>query len=639
MKLKLNLIFFVMLGLSVRAQELQLFTASEGKSIRVKWLSKNLNPGSYDLFRKTQSGSWEKINPQPIAASPVILKSELNSAKNPFPKDSAYAMYVEYKNNKETNANKQAYADYTLAMAAVFDNKLATHMGVFYEDQNVESGQKYQYKLALPGSQKELAVSGEIAMGDQLDAPSGFKAQQQKQALEFDWKHSEHFICYNLYRNGSKVNTDPILANLEGKIYLVSYQDKALKPGRYSYVLKGVSYLNTESKPSAELVFEVKDQTPPPAIKSFKAERKSGEILLQWAPSADKDLKGYNLYKSADKGKTFQKINPQIITDETVRFTEKLAESDSGTFQYYVEAEDLAGNKTPPVKASVFVPDHQPPAMPKSFVQKAESGKISLSWSANTEKDLAGYRIYRGLRDDDENSMLLLNVQPQIATTFIDTFAQKASTKFIYKVAAIDKAFNESPKVAAWVQLPDSFPPAAPILTNAALNGNEAVLRWNIVNDAILGYDVYRVVDDKKTKVNPVQISGTDFTDKSPGKGQLQYYVVAIDSAGLESKPSNSRYLSNVSAQYTSIKLLLGQEAKTKKVQIEIAGIEPEAVQYAKLYRKDGEAGFQVLPFQYSAQSVIDESSEPGKIYEYFVEVVDWSDRKFKSEMVSINNP
>lgn len=617
-----------------------MFTASEGKSIRVKWLSKNLASGSYDLYRKTQPGGWEKISAQLIVASPVIAKSDLNSAKNPFPKDSAYAMYVEYKNNKETSANKQAYADYTLAMAAVFDNRLAAHMGIFYEDKSVENGQKYQYKLVQLPAQKELAVSAEITVGDRFAAPSDFKAKQQKQDVTLDWKHSENFICYNLYRNGSKVNLDPVLANLEGKSYRVSYEEKDLMPGRYSYVLKGVTYLNTESKPSAEVVLEVKDQTPPSAVKSFKAGRKAGEIVLQWTPSDAKDLKGYNLYKSADKGKTFQKINAQIIEPKMAQFTEKLNAENFGTFQYYVEAEDLAGNKAPSVKASVFVPDHQSPEMPKSFAQKAESGKIALSWSANTEKDLAGYRIYRGLRDDDENSMLLLNVKPQIATTFIDTFPKKASTRFIYKVTAVDKAFNESPKASAWVQLPDIVPPAAPILVDAILNGNEVALRWNVVNDRILGYDVYRLANDQKVKINETKISGTGFTDTSlTTKGQFQYYIVAVDSAGLESKPSNSKYVQHSTAPNTGIKLMLGQDAKTRKVQIEIVGIAPEEVQYVRLYRKEGEAGFQVLPFRYSARTAVDESSEPGKIYEYFAEVTDLSDRRFKSETVSINNP
>jgi hypothetical protein len=97
------------------------------------------------------------------------------------------------------------------------------------------------------------------------------------------------------------------------------------------------------------------------------------------------------------------------------------------------------------------------PKCPKNVKGTAESGRISLAWIANTEKDLAGYRIYRGLVDDDENNMLLLNVTPQTATTYVDTFPKHAKTKFIYKVSALDKAFNESPKAVSGLLYPTWF--------------------------------------------------------------------------------------------------------------------------------------------------------------------------------------
>lgn len=639
MKANLNLILFL-LAFSVKAQQYQLFTAPSDKSMRVKWMSKNTDASAaYDLFRKDNGGSWQKINSQPIAASPVIKKSELTTAKNLFPKDSAYAMYVEYKNNKEATPNKQAYADYTLSMAAVYDNAMAKHLGIFYDDTSVEKGKKYQYQLVQSGSQKELAVSAEMGLTDSFAAPSDFKGKQNKQDVKFDWKVSETFISYNLYRNGSKVNPDPILANLEGKTYLVSYTDANLKPGTYQFTVKGVTYLNTESQPSAEFKIEVKDQTPPSPIKGFKAEKKETEIAMQWKTSTDRDLKGYHLYKSIDKGKTFKKLNDQPIDAKTTQFTEKLS-GNSGSFQYYVEAIDEAGNATQSVKSSVFVPDNQAPETPKSLVSKPESGKISLSWSANTEKDLAGYRIYRGLADDDQNSMLLLNVTPQTATTFLDTFPKKAQTKFIYKVSALDQSFNESAKASAWVQLPDITPPAAPVLMEPKLSGDEVSLQWSeIVTDAIAGYDVYRVIDGNKTKINSAKVTTTTFSEKSARKGLQQYYVTAIDSAGLESKPSNNVYTNTGAGKISDVKLMLSQDSKTRKVQIEVVGVEPTSVQLVKLYRKDGDTGFRVVPFQYGAGAMVDETSEPGKIYEYYAEFIDWGDQKMKSAVVNFNNP
>jgi fibronectin type 3 domain-containing protein len=641
MKLKLT-ILILLLAVSLKAQQYQLFTAATDKSMRVKWMSKNIDAtASYDLFRKDNGGNWQKINGQPIAASPIIAKSELETGKNPFPKDSAYVMYIEYKTNIEATPNKQAYADYTLSMAAVYDNAMARHMGIFYEDTSVEKGKKYQYRLVQSASQKELAVSSEMGLGDTYPAPTEFKSKQEKQDVRFDWKAGELFISYNLYRNGSRINTDPILANLEGKTYLVTYRDENLKPGTYKFTVKGMTFLNTESQPTAEITVEVKDQTPPSAIKGFKIERKGTEVAMQWSASTDKDIKGYHIYKSDDKGKTFKKLTDQPIDARTSQYKEKLTAGNFGSFQYYVEAMDQAGNTTPSVKAAVFVPDNQAPEIPKSFVFKSESGKISLSWTANNEKDLAGYRIYRGLADDDQNSMLLLNVTPQMATTYIDTFPKKAKTKFIYKVSALDKAFNESPKASAWIQLPDIEPPAAPVLMEPTLSGNEISLQWSaVLTDAVAGYDVYRVIDGNKTKINTAKITGVNFTDKGPAqKGLYQYYVTAIDSANLESRPSNKVYINTAAGKINDVKLLLAQDARTKKVQIEIAGVEPAFVQSVKLYRKDGDTGFQVVPYAYKPEPTVDETTEPGKIYEYYAEIIDIGDQKMKSEIVNFNNP
>ena len=145
-KMKIRtLALFLLICIGTKAQEYKLFVASTDKSIQLKWLSEGQeNNASYTIFRKEDSGIWQKINEQPISASPVIKESELKSKKNLFPKDSAYAFYVTYKNKKETEANKQAYSDYLVTIGGIYNNKLAKHLGIFYEDITVTKGKKYQ---------------------------------------------------------------------------------------------------------------------------------------------------------------------------------------------------------------------------------------------------------------------------------------------------------------------------------------------------------------------------------------------------------------------------------------------------------------------------------------------------------------
>jgi fibronectin type 3 domain-containing protein len=634
----------LLISLGITAQECQLFVASAEKSIQLKWMSKSLVENStFDVYRKESSGNWQKINDKVITASPIITVAELKTNKNTFPNDQKYATYIDYKNSKETNENKQAYANYSLVIAAVFDNDLAKHLGIYFEDKNVSLGKKYQYKVVNALSQKELSVSMMIQLGDKPLAPVDLKAVQEKQNVTLSWKAQEEFIGYNVYKNGTKLNEEVILPNAEkDQAYTVNLVDENVTPGTQKYTVSGITFLNTESQISTATAIDVKDLTPPSGITSLKGIRKENEIVLEWKGSKDKKAKGYFVYKSSDKGKTFKKLNTAMLEIKTENFIDKKTDANFGSFQYQIETIDALGNATKSMPVSVFIPDHLAPAEPKSFVGKTESGKISLSWQSNTEKDLIGYRIYRGLKDNDENSMLLLNVKPQMATTFIDTFPKKASTKFIYKLTAIDQSFNESKKATLWVQLPDLIPPAAPFFKSATLKDNAVALQWELVRtDAILGYNIYRTNGEKSTKVNTNYITTDNFSDNTLlKKGMYEYYIQAIDSAQLESKPSN-RIVINTSASLSNaqIKLKISQELSSKKVVLEVEGIKEEEIQTLRLYRKDGRSGFKAIPAQFVNGIFIDTSSESGKLYDYYADIVNQNDERIKTEVTHFNNP
>ncbi|RTY91382.1 fibronectin type III domain-containing protein [Flavobacterium sp. GT3R68] len=638
---KVLILVFVLLSIGAKAQDYKLFGAGGENKIQLKWMSKLIKSDvAFDIMKSEAGGTWQKINPTPIMPSAVIKESELKTAKNPFPKDESYAFYIKYKNVKEVSANKQAYSDYTLALAAIFDNEVAKHLGIYFEDNAVEKGKSYSYKLVDAKTQKQISVVNNLALGELPKAPENEKVAQLKQNVMITWSANEDYIGYNIYRNGTKLNKEPIMANLEKNVYIANYADANVPAGNYVYVLKGVTFLNTESKPSTDLKIVVKDITPPAVVKGFKGERKNDEVILTWTPSKDKEVAGYNIYKSDDKGKTFKKITAQTIKPSEAKYVEKLDKTTFGSLQYIVESVDQDNNGNRSVPIGVFVPDHEKPNMPNELKSKSEVGKITLSWRANSEKDLAGYRIYRGLKDDDQNDMLLLNATPQTGTSFVDVFNEKAGTKFIYKIAALDKSFNESDKAVVWVQLPDVIPPHAPILREANYDRNQVNLKWDaVLNDSILGYDVYRIVEGKEMKVNREPVTATNFSDSEmPARGICEYYVKAIDVAKLASKASNKLMVTKAVNPNQTIDLVATQDANSKKVQLKVQGIEPEAVLEAKLYRRKGDAGFLRIPFTVSDSLFTDETTELGVIYEYFLEVITTDDVKIKSEKIAVNN-
>lgn len=638
MKKRYIFIVSVLMSFMMNAQEYKLFGASNGNKVQLKWMSKNLKGNTaFDVFRSESNTAWQKLNNSIIVPSAVITEAELKSSKNPFPNDKSYEFYIKTKNSKETMANKKAYENYQLALAAVFDNKTAEHLGIFFEDKTVLAGKKYNYKVIDAQSGKEVSVVNGIIAGELMLAPADFKALQVKQSVRLEWKNNEDFMGCNIYRNGMKINEEPVMANLEKGGYQTGYVDANLAEGNYSYVVKGITFLNTESQASPEIKMEVRDATPPFVVKGLNVERKNDEVVLTWLASKDKDFLGYNILKSNDKGKTFKKVNPQLLTE--VKYTEKLEGDAFGALQYQIEAVDKSNNSSKTMPASIFVPDHHAPAMPKEVTFKPETGKITLTWKPNSEKDLAGYRIYRGLKDDDENEMLLLNVTPQTSITFVDIFHEKAGTKFIYKVTAVDKSFNESPQASVWVQLPDVVPPQAPFLREANFENGEVKLKWDAVRtDAVLGYDIYQIFNGRETKLNAEPVNDVSFRSEPKQKGQLEYYIIAIDSAKLVSRPSNKMAVSTADGHVGAIRLMASQDVASKKVQLTVDGITPEEVQEAKLFKRTGEAGFLRIPFKITERNFTDEKTELGIIYEYFLEIITVDGVKIKSAKISFNN-
>jgi fibronectin type 3 domain-containing protein len=71
---------------------------------------------------------------------------------------------------------------------------------------------------------------------------------------------------------------------------------------------------------------------------------------------------------------------------------------------------------------------------------------VELSWAISPEGDLAGYRVYRGERDDTTGERM--NAELLLSPTFRD-ISVMAGRGYSYRVSAVDRAGNESPLSSA----------------------------------------------------------------------------------------------------------------------------------------------------------------------------------------------
>ncbi|MBI4313670.1 MAG: fibronectin type III domain-containing protein, partial [Candidatus Omnitrophica bacterium] len=111
---------------------------------------------------------------------------------------------------------------------------------------------------------------------------------------------------------------------------------------------------------------------------------------------------------------------------------------------------------------SATPPDTTPPAAPAGLTATAGDGRVTLSWSANTESDLAGYNIYQAPGAAGPFLKLTANFQ---TTTAYSATGLTNGTSYYFHVRAVDANANESSPSAAVSATPVAAAPApAPAL-------------------------------------------------------------------------------------------------------------------------------------------------------------------------------
>ncbi len=172
--------------------------------------------------------------------------------------------------------------------------------------------------------------------------------------------------------------------------------------------------------------------------------------------------------------------------------------------------------------------DTTPPAQVTGLTASTVSStQIDLSWTANTEADLASYNVYR-------DGVFLTSVT---TNSYSDT-GLTASTTYSYEVSAVDTSSNEGLKsaaVSATTSAPDTTAPARVTGLTATATGETTVdLSWNANTEADLAsYNIYRdgvLVGSSTT---------TMFTDSGlTSLTTYSYEVSAVDTSNNEGQRS-----------------------------------------------------------------------------------------------------
>ncbi len=529
----------------------------------------------FDADRK--SLPWELITPEPLiplslsewrarhAADDTLVAAAVQayhggpvvSSDDPF--GSIYEMYVQ-----QTNMHGFAH------LLADFQPYIADGLALRYADKNVKTDAVYMYRIRsladdpntridtalalvtahsfepVPGiinidvSERELEVELRWDKFEHMDAPfSGYVIEQSLDGgNSFRRLNSLPFIPAETFGDGSVEN---------GGTYY-SYRVKLEENYRPAwYRIRGLNAFGELSDSSAVIEAMGRDKTPPkqPRMEQYEIVD-GGSIKINWtidSANPDPDLDGFFVAKSLDPEGPFEPISAELPTSARSFVDEGVA--DLAQHYYVVGAFDTAANSRLSAPILGIFPDSIPPATVAGLRGTIDSsGFVTLTWNANTERDLQGYRVFYAHQDDHEYQQLTTDIG--LDTVFVDSLTLRTLSKDIYyRVVALDWNFNHS----GWgksllLKKPDIVPPAAPLITEVITSDSSVTLSWhNSPSEDVSAHLLLRRASgaqEWQTLVTIEEAGQRSYADKSALQSQLyEYALEARDESGLTSGISN----------------------------------------------------------------------------------------------------
>ncbi len=176
-------------------------------------------------------------------------------------------------------------------------------------------------------------------------------------------------------------------------------------------------------------------------------------ILLAWnAPKENVDgstpvnIIGYNVYRGSGADDSASVLNSTPLTEN--KFNDRLFDF-GANYRYFVRTVSLGVGGEPVESLNSNTVELQPkdifaPRPPSAVTIAAAPGNLSIFFAVNTEKDLAGYQVYRSNNSDQPLSDWTLLTKELLTTnTYRDTNVQSGKTYFYY-LTAVDKNGNVS---------------------------------------------------------------------------------------------------------------------------------------------------------------------------------------------------
>ncbi|CAB5720519.1 Exoglucanase B precursor [Delftia tsuruhatensis] len=321
---------------------------------------------------------------------------------------------------------------------------------------------------------------GNASMSDvplQIDAtPPGAPVLQgrreQRSAVRLGWRFTSdasRLAGYNIYRNGKKLNASPVAA--------LEYLDDGLSDGSYTYTVTALSHSGVESAGSNAVRIVIKASGPVANIgKPANDVAVGGLVSIEGSAYALTNFHSYQV--SVGEGaspSTWKELRTSSlpVQGDVLATWDTTGLPEDAIHTIRLLAQDTEGGVSL-AQARVSI-DNRAPAKPLGLsAQLSGLNDVSLSWTANTEADLAGYLLYRNGRLANQTDPGDNAIRPYLigGSAYLDKALPDGS--FVYTVVAVDKADNLSGHSNPASVVVDNRPPQALIVqpaNNADIDG------------------------------------------------------------------------------------------------------------------------------------------------------------------------